>query len=146
MSNDKAITNAEAYLLDLCLNHEDYAVKLENEIDIECLSNDPTGRALNDLLAITTKGEWRMSRDILSDYDCPELVRALNDPIFGPDSDSCDRDACFSRCVKTIMLGYLSEQMRLKQDEEQETDDPERKREIMMELLDLDTKVRKYWR
>jgi DNA primase len=144
----KAILEAEGQLLDLCLNHEPFARELEGKLPHERISRSPAGKALNDLLAYTAQGEWDLSKEIFSNdlaaHGCPELIRAINDPVFGSDRDPRDLRSCFDGCVKTLTEEFVALRVKKKEAELNSCTDPAKKREILTEVLELEKELRNY--
>ncbi len=148
-SNAKSpVIEAETHLLDLCLYHEAYATRLESELNPEIISDSPVGGVLNDLLAFTAQGEWDLAREMFGDdlakYNCPELIRALNQPDFGPDVDQKRLETAYVGCFNTIMRVYYEGRIREKEQQQRTSQDPDEKRSLFTELIELDRRRKQF--
>lgn len=142
------VVEAEAHLLDLCLCHESYANRLDQELDSSTISQSPVGRALNDVLAYTSQGEWSLARqtiiDNIASYDSPAVIRVLNSPEYGPETEEQRLDECYDGCLRTVLRTHYQQLIAAKEIEYRNVSDPQAKRQIFSELDKLDRQLRKF--
>ena len=142
------VTAAEGMLLDLCLHHEEAAHRLSHELDPELVSNTPTGRALNDLLAHCAQGEWEASRELLlenvGDYASPLVTKALNNPELDADLAPDKVEACYRDCYNCLRYHAVGRKIAALEQQARNTDDRDARREIYKQLFDLDRERKQY--
>ncbi len=96
-------SNPESILLQLAVHHQRWAQQLIDELPVSMISQTPSGRALNEVLAMAEQGEWSDAADVLAgklaDYDSGEVGKALFDPDFGRDCESRKLSKAYADCL-----------------------------------------------
>ena len=85
------VQRAEAMLLDLALRHRDSAADLAARLEHDRVSDSPVGQALNQVIAMTSQGEWELAaQELLKDAvlgQDPDVARIVHASEFDPAAD-----------------------------------------------------------
>lgn len=137
---------AEAVLLDIVLHHQSYAEKLEQELPLHYISDSKIGRALNEVLAHTTQGEWDMAeehmRESMTTIGDPQLSKAIISPDFGPDADHRAIEKAYQDCRNRIMKHYVEEEIHELQDQLTKVQQKDEQQVLMRQIIKLQAKRR----
>ena len=140
--NENLTAKAEAILLGIVIRHNDYALKLLEDLPQDFISNTPTGLALNTALAHTEEGEWEDIESVLvkslDGYQSKDVNKALFDPDYGAGIEDKILKKAYTDCLyRGIILPGINERMSRLQKELKSCTSKEGKAEIRKKYLIL---------
>ncbi len=132
---------AEGVLLELALHHGIFAHKMLEELPLEYITDSPTGRALNEVLAHTEQGEWsdasKIVLDSLAKYPSKDITKALFDPEFGPNTSKDTLRKAYADSLYQRVKDEINKRMNDLQQEISQLKTREEKNKLQRKLIDF---------
>ncbi len=146
-ATEESVTEkAEADLLDIALNHQDYARRLFEEVPREYISEGEVGKALNLCIALTAQGEWEDCEDALRESlaakQVPAISRILVAPQYGRDAAPKRLAIAYRDCRKRLIDNYFAQELSILGQELARAADLEEKNRVMRTILEMKMRQR----